>query len=371
MTSHVGKERSEQAHPGRPATLAHGLIHGTEEMHDAYGRHRRTRANAMMQRDEAAAPLVLGVDAGGTKTTMALADRIGAVQGVVRTSGINPFDQPAWRRLFEELLAKADGAKERIVHACFGMPGFGEVEAISAEQTAAIDEWRASIPVSIMNDVEVAFVGAFGPRPGILLLAGTGSMVWARDDTASALRIGGWGELIGDEGSAFWLGIEALRRLTWILDGRLTDRTFGDALHEATGTRDGDALLRWCYEGEHFRSRVAALAPAVGGLADAGNPTACGLLDAAGGYLWAHACAARRHLRFTDPVAYSYAGGMFSNRYLRDALRRRAEAVGRWVEPLLPPIGGALWRAAEQAGWSTSEGWTDAVRAHLREQVPA
>ena len=191
-------------------------------------------------------------------------------------------------------------------------------------------------------------------------------MVWARDDAGTNLRVGGWGELIGDEGSAYWIGLEALRRITWILDGRLHDEDFLDAVLEATGTSDGDELLQWCYRPDHLRSRVAAVAPTVSSLADTGNPTARGLLDDAARLLWEHARAARERLRFTAPITYSYAGGAMRSPFLRDALRARANTTGSWVEPSLPPLGGALWQAAVRAGWPLTHEWVDRLRTQLQ-----
>ncbi len=92
--------------------------------------------------------------------------------------------------------------------AVLGLPYFSEVPAISARQSAvAVAALGAG--ACVMNDVAVAFEGALGGDEGVLVLAGTGSMGWARGP-AGVVRVGGWGDVFGDEGSAFWIGREAL-----------------------------------------------------------------------------------------------------------------------------------------------------------------
>jgi glucosamine kinase len=310
---------------------------------------------------------VLGLDGGGTKTTLALVDQSGKVWGPLKGKGINPFDQSNWKSVFTDLLRRTNIDKEQIVGSCFGMPGFGEVETISNEQRVTVAAWAGTIPTIVLNDVEVAFVGAFQEKAGVLVLAGTGSMIWGRDTAQHQVRVGGWGELIGDEGSAFWVGMRALRQLTWILDGRLNDTEFGQALQDATGTHDGDQLLQWCYAIDHLRSRVAQLAPVVSSLAEMGNITAQDILNKAANHLWIQAATAKELLKLTEPVNFSYAGGMFSSKAVRDLLQSHVTRVGNWYEPALPPVGGALWQAATKAGWNIDQDWIKAVRIHLQE----
>ena len=85
-----------------------------------------------------------------------------------------------------------------------------------------------------MNDVEAAFVGAFAGRPGVLLLAGTGSMAWGSDGTRQ-VRTGGWGEGFGDEGSAYWIGRRALGLASQALDGGTPTPTSRSAAESSAG----------------------------------------------------------------------------------------------------------------------------------------
>jgi N-acetylglucosamine kinase len=131
---------------------------------------------------------------------------------------------------------------EQPAAAILGLPVHGEVEAISERQrTVASNVF--SCPHLVLNDVEVAFDGAFASDDGVLVLAGTGSMAWAKVGGESA-RFGGWGNAFGDEGSAFWIGREALSLASQALDGRIEAPGFAEAVISASSV-DPFRLIEW------------------------------------------------------------------------------------------------------------------------------
>jgi len=161
--------------------------------------------------------VVLGLDSGGTKTLAAIADQGGQVLRQWAGPGFDPMAGDQW---IEQLRIAAaylrDG--QSIAAVVLGLPLHGEVEAISDRQRAV----AASVfdcPHQLLNDVEVACDGAFAGEDGVLVLAGTGSMAWAKVGGRS-LRTGGWGDAFGDEGSGYWIGRQALSMATQALDGR-------------------------------------------------------------------------------------------------------------------------------------------------------
>jgi glucosamine kinase len=316
-------------------------------------------------------PVVIGLDGGGSKTLLAVANRAGSVLTLQRDAGSNPFDAPDWRDVLMRLGARAAEIAPRVIHAAFALPGYGEVERITAAQDAAIaalgfTSW------SVLNDVEAAFEAAFAGNPGILLLAGTGSMLWARSAAGRDHRVGGWGEAFGDEGSAFWIGREMVARVSRDIDGRVAAPGLATALFHHLGldaARPQDALSGWYHGHAHRRSAVAALAPLVDALATAGNEAARTILDEAAGHLALHVEAAWRAFRDEPPdgdaLPWSYAGGAFRSVPLRTGVTRLLRVPP--VEPRLPPLGGALLRAARRAGWTTDEAWIQNLNARLNE----
>ncbi|HEU4369826.1 MAG TPA: BadF/BadG/BcrA/BcrD ATPase family protein [Methylomirabilota bacterium] len=183
---------------------------------------------------------------------------------------------------------------------------------------------RLAARVHVISDVEAALLGALGGRPGVLVLAGTGSIVLGRDGRGRLARAGGLGPLLGDEGSAFWLGRE------WL---RLRPDAAGRA--RALGRR-ADAV-----------ARVAALAPGVLAQARRGDRRARAIVAAGQEHLAAHAAQVIRRLRLGEPVHVSWGGGLLADdRYragVRRALARRARC--RWQ----PPAADAALAAARLA----------------------
>jgi glucosamine kinase len=161
-----------------------------------------------------------------------------------------------------------------------------------------------------------ALLGALDGRPGLLVLAGTGSIVLGRDGEGRVARAGGLGPLIGDEGSAFWLGRE------WL---RITPKVAGIARALA---RRPDAV-----------ARVATWAPLVLRRARRGDPRARAIAAAGQEHLAALAGGVVRTLRLPSPVRVSWSGGVAGNAWYRAGLRR---ALGRrfacrWQAPVTDP----------------------------------
>ena len=250
--------------------------------------------------------------------------------------------------------------------AVFGLPFHGEIEAISAEQIRVARDLMPIEPV-VDNDVRIAFDGAFAGEAGALILAGTGSMAWASlagpDDPH--VRVGGWGDAFGDEGSAFWIGREALAATSRELDGRSPETGFSQAVLSRLGVSPS-GLLAWCYgTASRARSVRGALAALVSELADSGDATARAILDRAAQDLADALVAAWRQAAGERPLRWSYAGGVTASPYLMRSLRER---VG--CEPVrrrLPPIGGALLRAAIDAGWAVGPAWLERLDRSLSE----
>lgn len=187
---------------------------------------------------------------------------------------------------------------------------------------------RLARRVTVLSDAQAAFLGALGPGPGLLILAGTGSIVIGRDAHGRWGRAGGLGPLLGDEGSAFWLGREWLRATT----------RGEDFLPARRLVRSADPV-----------ARIAALAPAVVRRARRGDRRARAIVRAAQGHLAEQARAVARSLRLASPVPTSWAGSVLSDPWFRAGLRRALTRGGlraRWQPPAAAPVEAAARLAA-------------------------
>lgn len=178
--------------------------------------------------------------------------------------------------------------------------------------------------VEVISDAEAALLGALDDRPGVLVLAGTGSIVLGRDGRGRLARAGGLGPLLGDEGSAFWLGREWLARAPGAI-----------RVARALATRP-DAV-----------TRIAAVAPSVLARARRGDRRARAITAAGQEHLATLAAGVVRSLRLAAPVAVTWSGGVMANDWYRAGVRRAlARRVRcRWV----PPAADAALAAARLA----------------------
>jgi N-acetylglucosamine kinase len=247
-----------------------------------------------------------------------------------------------------------------------GLPGHGEVAEHDRATLALLGD-LLSVPFEPLNDVFLAHLGALGGGEGVLVLAGTGSMAVARGPRGLA-RAGGWGDVLGDEGSAGWIGREALSLAARAMDGRAPEAlAFARALNARLGPEaKGDfAPLAWLMAQPGTpRAAVASAARHVDALAQDGDGEARRLLRAAAGELALAARAVAARVGLGEGFPWASSGGAFRSALLGGFL---AEALGRAADPpRLTTLGGGLRRAAELAGWAPDDAWAARVDARLR-----
>ena len=299
--------------------------------------------------------LILGIDGGGSKVLVTLADRDGHILRTALGGGVNPMDNPDWRH---ELERHIEPFRNEPGLAAVGaaLPAYGEVAHLSALQKQCIDEAFPDICKAVLNDVDAAHLGAFAGRPGILVLSGTGSMSWARNGAGLSTRAGGWGDVIGDEGSSYWIGRAALHLISQSLDGRAKPTALTKAIYDDLQLDISDpinALGGWINGLARPRAGIAALSILVDRTAQQGDETSISLIEKAADELAKHHWAISSHCE--AGADWTYAGGTFSSRLLLEAVERR---IGRRaILPVLPPIGGALLAAAQLLDWPLDEGW--------------
>jgi N-acetylglucosamine kinase-like BadF-type ATPase len=299
---------------------------------------------------------VIGIDAGGTKTVCLVADERGAVVAESRGPGANlhAAGEAGVERALRDVIATALGSRTISPAAiCLGMAGIDrEDEARVIRGIMQRLGYRSRVVV--VNDALIALVAGAKDAPGIVIIAGTGSIVYGRDQRGAAARAGGWGHMIGDEGSGYWIGREALAAVMRAEDGRgpATELTAAMLAHFDVG--DVSRLPRIVYDRQSPRVAVAALGPIVQRATDAGDAVAMRILERAAEelVLAARSVATRLEMR-GDPFSFYLAGGVFRvvPRLARELQPRLIEVAPRSQVELLEqePAVGAVWLALAEA----------------------
>src|SRR5215470_3420878 len=162
----------------------------------------------------------LGIDGGGSKTKFLLVDEyyneICHIQ-----SGPSNHLSVGTEAAREAIAQGVSHLTERPNVVCAGFAGAGRPESVTFYREV-LQSLIPNAQIIIESDAFISSIGAIGIDPGILLIAGTGSIVIGRDKDRSMFRVGGWGPYFGDEGSGFWIGREAVRAALRSIDAQAT-----------------------------------------------------------------------------------------------------------------------------------------------------
>lgn len=300
----------------------------------------------------------LGIDGGGTKTTCALGDD----RQLLATARSGPSNivrvgeaqtRESLHRAVRQACAAGGISLGQVTRTCVGASGAARPE--QAEAVRSIVAEILSSPIEVVGDMETSLEAAFGDGPGVIVIAGTGSIAYGRDASGRTLRVGGWGFQIGDEGSAHWIGRTAVNAIL-----RASDRE-GDGVASSPLTRG--MFKAWGVDSvsdlAHAANSIppadfAALFPAVVASED---EVARDVLRRAGGELAQLAAAVMRRLFAREgeaSVPVAMIGGVF--RYgaaVREAFYnelRRMEERAQVCSEVVDPVDGALRMARKGAG---------------------
>ena len=255
---------------------------------------------------------VVGVDAGGTKTRAAFA----SAEGVQRTA-----EGAAANPMLAGESAAADTIAAVVREVSAGEPiaalHVGAAGAGGAQTAARIEQLlRAAFPnarIAVGDDAFIALRGAIAEGPGIALIAGTGSIAIAVDGRGDVHRVGGLGYLLGDEGSAAWIGLEAVKRLGRVYDGREHEEETSRLVARHLDAPDRATLVRRIYGSRVDVASVAALAPSIIAFAGKGNRVAGNIVGRAAAALVELVGAVSRHAGLQEsPAKIALCGGLLS-----------------------------------------------------------
>ena len=297
--------------------------------------------------------LVAGIDGGQSSTVAVVADDRGRILGRGTAGPADEVGVAADSTRLCDALRDALAAASRRAN----LPEGTRFAAIVAGISGYDGKPQGRLPelpskrVLLVHDAPVAHAGALAGQPGVVVIAGTGSVVYARGADRSSITLGGWGFLFGDEGSAFRIASDALALLMGAQDER--DGSFGEEMHAAFEFFKLGSLrqiVRAFYAGEVTRDRLASFAPMamrferfrpiVSGAADRLAVLTCKAIEA--GF----------------PAKVALCGGVFADAHFGERVRTRIREMvpqAEIVTASYEPAGGALFLAYRELGIDVKE----------------
>lgn len=325
--------------------------------------------------------MFLGVDGGGTKTALCLVDREGRLRASAQAPSSYYFSEGiglverVLRQGIDAVCQEAGITTDDLDYAFFGLPGYGESSREVPELDAIPRGVLAHERYMVDNDMVCGWAGSLGAGDGINVISGTGSMTYG-EHAGRAARVGGWGELFGDEGSAYWIAARGLAAFSRMSDGRLPAGPLLDVLRTHLGlTTDLDLIDIVLNQWQGGRAEIAALSPLVVQAADQDDACASRILEDAARELAALVDVTRRRLAFgpEDTVPVSYSGGVFTAERVRHAFAAELASLHGGYDlrrPVYSPVIGAALYAAKVAGSPLGDDALHGLRSTTSGSIP-
>ncbi len=266
---------------------------------------------------------VIGIEGGGTKSLAAALSLDRKILDWARGTGMNLQNTPE-ERLKETLTRLVEQFQTRLGRPsglCAGLAGCDRIQD-KQKLKGILKDLFPGTPCLAESDARVALYGAFEEEPGILVISGTGSVAIGQDGQGRVARAGGWGYLLGDEGSGYSVGREALRVC---LFGRKTK--LKSLVRKAIGVKKTEQVIPWIHAQEDVPKTLAWLAPLVFQAASQKDPAALEIVEAAAAALSDLCFDTAEALRLDRPRA-AFGGGLLTRstplaRRLRELLEER------------------------------------------------
>jgi glucosamine kinase len=300
-------------------------------------------------------PFFLGIDGGGTKTRCLLGDD-NSLLGAGTAGGCNVVRlgeacaRNSLAAAIHEACVSAGISPQQVARTCAGVSGAGDDGVASLVQRLLIEIVGGAIEV--LGDMEVTLEAAFGNSPGIIVIAGTGSIAYGRNSHGEKARAGGWGRVVSDEGAGHWIAIRALAAALRARD-EARDSCLLSALMSALNARTAEDLVLKLNE-DPVRD-YASLFPLVLASAEANDPDAIEVIESAGNELANLAdVLAKRLFGGDDEMSVATHGGVFANSArVKRAFERRLRQLSprtKVISGEFDPARGALDRARREFG---------------------
>jgi N-acetylglucosamine kinase-like BadF-type ATPase len=304
------------------------------------------------------ASYVIGIDAGGTKTVCQLADATGTLVAEARAGGANlqAVGELEVEKVLYHVMEAAIGDREIVPRAiCLGIAGVDRPDD-AAVVRSILRRIGFQARLLVVNDALVALESGAPSQPGVVIISGTGSIAYGRNAAHEAARAGGWGHVLGDEGSGYWIGRAALRAVLRESDRRGPATALTALLLEHFGIAQAQGLLHEVYYSNLRPSAIGSLATCVDGAFREGDAVAIGILRAAANELEGSGMTVARRLGLVgQDFTFVLSGGIFrAIPWLREELERRLTLAAPGCRAMLltrePATGAVLLALQEAAG---------------------
>lgn len=283
---------------------------------------------------------IIGIDGGGTKTIGILATETGHPLAQVESGPANYHvvgeakTQAVLEHLIGALYAKADVPSGSDVRCCLGMAGLGR--AADREVIGQIcDELGIYQNRILTHDAHIALVGGTEKQEGVIVISGTGAIVYGINADGREARASGWGYLLGDEGSGYDIAIKGLQSVARAADGRGDQTDLTDRILNRLELNEPSELIRWVHAAS--RDTIAQLAEVVFDIAHTTDAIAEGIVDEAADELVCAAVSVIEQLEFTEPFDIVLSGGnLIHQTMFSDKLRYRFAKIQPEASVQLP-----------------------------------
>ena len=283
---------------------------------------------------------IIGIDGGGTKTSGILAMGTGQHLAQAQSGPANYHvvgevkTQAVLEDLIGELYAKAGIPRTSPVRFCLGMAGLGR--AADREVIGRIcDEIGICKNRVLTHDAHIALVGGTEKQAGVIVISGTGAIVYGINADGREARASGWGYLLGDEGSGYDIAIKGLQAVARAADGRGDRTELTDRILKRLELNEPSELIRWTYAAS--RGTIAELAEVVFNTAKTRDTVAECIVDEAVDELVCAAVSVIEQLEFTEPFDIVLSGGnLIHQTMFADKLRHRFTRIQPEASVRLP-----------------------------------
>ena len=301
---------------------------------------------------------VLGIDAGGTKTVCQLANETGEILAMARRGGANlqAVGELEVEKVLHDVMEEALGDRDVTPAAiCLGIAGVDRPDDARVVR-AIMKRIGYKARVIVVNDALVALEAGAPSQPGVVIIAGTGSIAYGRNAENQAARAGGWGFVLGDEGSGYWIGRSAIRAVLRAADRRGPETELTPLLLKHFQVNRPQDIIHEVYTGQLRPATIAALAQCVQSAFTNGDAVAIGILRGCADQLESFGLSVARRLDIVgSPFPFVLAGGIFrAVPWLHQELERRLPLASPKSRTLLldvePAYGAVRLALAEARG---------------------